>query len=81
VRGSVRRLGEDSDDAEPRREVDEFCNGIGTDVGNWVDVVAGDGIRGLGETGASDGLVTVGSRNEKKLWDKECLCYSSASWS
>jgi len=74
LRGSVRRLGDDSSDAEPRREVDEVCSGIGTDVGNWVEVVAGEGIRGLGEEGARAGLVTVGSRNEKKLWDNECLC-------
>jgi hypothetical protein len=43
-------------------------------VGNWVDLVDGDGIRGLGDEGARAGLVIVGSRNEKKLWDKECLC-------
>jgi hypothetical protein len=47
---------------------------MGTDVGNWLEVAAGDGMRGLGEEGARDGLVTVGSRNEKKLWDNECLC-------
>jgi hypothetical protein len=67
VRGSIRRLGDDSDDAEPRREVDEFWNGIGTDVGNCDEVAAGDGMRGLGEEGAREGLVIVGSRNEKKL--------------
>jgi len=74
VRGSIRRLGDDSDEADPRRDVDEFWNGIGTDVGNWLEVAAGEGIRGLGDEGARDGLVTVGSRNEKKLWDSECLC-------
>jgi hypothetical protein len=65
---------DDSDDAEPSRDVEEFCSGIGTEVGNWVEVAAGEGIRGLGEEGARDGLVIVGSRKEKKLCDSECLC-------
>lgn len=51
----------------------EFCIGIGTEVGNEVDAgVEGRGL-GVGEA-ASEGFVTVGSRKEKKLCDRECLC-------
>ena len=57
----------------------EDCIGMGTFVGNDLDA----GVERLGwwlwlgesEDEANEGLVTVGSRNEKKLCDNECLCY------
>jgi len=55
--------------------VEEDWRGIGTDAGNRVDGVDVKAGRGLGDLGAArEGLVTVGSRKEKKLWDSECLC-------
>ena len=68
LRGNGDNVGDDA-----RSEVDDW-NGIGTFVGNDLD--AGVARFGLGEEleDASEGLVTVGSRKEKKLWDKECLC-------
>lgn len=56
-------------------EVDDW-RGMGTFVGKDLDA----GVEGLWpgerEDPARAGLVTVGSRKEKKLWDNECLCYS-----
>lgn len=44
----------------------EFCIGMGTEVGKEVEAgVEGRGL-GVGDA-ASEGLVTVGSRKEKKL--------------
>ena len=47
------------------------CEGIGTFCG----VSAG---LGMAELDAREGFVCVGSRKEKKLCDKECLCLASA---
>jgi hypothetical protein len=55
---------------------DESC-GIGTGVGTSEVGEGNKGVQGVGDNGAGParpGFVAVGSRKEKKLCERECLC-------
>jgi hypothetical protein len=59
-----------------RREEDDVSRGMGTDVGASEDL-EGD-MSDISVTDM-DELCTVGSRKEKKLCERECLCYITVS--